>query len=527
MNILIPGRHHLLTEFQYRYISDIIKHGLYHTRDVNGDELKIEEKIDSIIFAVTSANHSNTRRNPIPFYQRAMALWDFTSALKVKTFIYDIDDVGFLKDFSTYTLKRLNSRSRGMLDLNCENTLVLCSTPVLEMYEASGFKILPCELDKRDYKKFNGRLPWEIVEEIAAKEKWFEDKEFLKLIHGSSLKLFHTYECGELIKILFSDSMIGDDGDLTETRDYNTYVSQMDEIAKIKYDETAPFVRSGRIGDIGCAVGSWIKLAANDERYRESDFYGVEVSRKLFDLCNQRKENGEFPHPYVFFAKKNAVKSLVYDRESMNTVHTSSLTHEIESYGGREDLIRFIKNRYEELLHGGIWINRDVVGPENGEEEILLWLTDEDGKDYYEFVGSSETSLKDYLNSLSTYGRFFRFAMDYRNKEGYELKFKTEIIDNKNYLRLKRTDAVEYISKKDYTDNWLSEMHETFTFFSFNDWKIIVEDSGFKVHCDSSAYSNPWIVKNRFEGKLEFYNGKTMEKEDYPVTNMLLLCEKI
>ena len=64
----------------------------------------------------------------------------------------------------------------------------------------------------------------------------------------------------------------------------------MDEIAQLKYEETAQFIQPGRIGDIGCAVGSWIKLAANDKRFRESDFYGIEVSRHLCEICRQRKK---------------------------------------------------------------------------------------------------------------------------------------------------------------------------------------------------------------------------------------------
>ena len=66
--------------------------------------------------------------------------------------------------------------------------------------------------------------------------------------------------------------MIGDDGDLTETRDYNSYVRQMDEIATLKYNETLPYIKKGRIGDIGCAVGSWIKLASNEDNFMSQIF---------------------------------------------------------------------------------------------------------------------------------------------------------------------------------------------------------------------------------------------------------------
>jgi len=48
-------------------------------------------------------------------------------------------------------------------------------------------------------------------------------------------------------------------------------------------------------------------------------------------------------------------------------------------YGSREDLLQFIQNRYKELAPGGVWVNRDVVGPDNKEQSIYLWLNDADG----------------------------------------------------------------------------------------------------------------------------------------------------
>ena len=35
-------------------------------------------------------------------------------------------------------------------------------------------------------------------------------------------------------------------------------------------------------------------------------------------------------------------------------------------------------------------------------------------------------------------------------------------------------DACEFLSKKDYLDNWQSEMHETFCYWSFRDWRSAV-----------------------------------------------------
>ena len=530
MHLLFPGRHQLLTDFQFNYLNKLIQGGLKNAPDVYGKSLGVDSKVEDIIFAVTSSNHSNTRRNPLPFYLRAIALESFASELHIPTYIYGIDDVGNLNDFADYTIKRIRHDSDGHLDIRPDNTLVVCSTPVMKMYEKLGFRILPAELADVKTGKLSTEQPWDLVEHVAALEgNWRADKFFQEKMHAASYNVWLRYNIGDKVRTLFHDKIVGEDGDITATRDYNTYVRQMDEIAEMKYKDTAMFIKPGRIGDIGCAVGSWIRLACLDEKLRESDFYGIEVSRHLYDVCQQRKHNGEFENPFVFFVQKNAVTGLVFEKQSMNTIFTSSLTHEIESYGCREDLLKFIKNRFEELVPGGVWINRDVVGPENKEEIIYMKLSKTDGRnnDFEKDITDRE-ELSTYLSGLSTYGRFLRFVRDFRKKEGYTWRYESVKIGEEDYIKISLQDASEFMTKKDYTDNWQSEMHETFSFWSFEEWKKQVEKAGFTVSQQSVAFSNPWIVENRFEKKTELYQMKDEQlvKMNYPLTNMFLICEK-
>ncbi len=76
--------------------------------------------------------------------------------------------------------------------------------------------------------------------------------------------------------------------------------------------------------------------------------------------------------------------------------------------------------------------------------------------------------------------------------------------------------------------HWRSEMHETFCYWSFADWSRAVEAAGFRVLPASSAYANPWIVQNRYEGKAAlFRRGPAgLERLPWPPTNMLLVAEK-
>ena len=523
MHILFPGRHHLLTQFQFDYLTEQIDH------HANSDQ-----PIKSVIFAVTSANHSQTRRNPLPLYLRAMAIQEFASELSVPGYVFHIDDVGVMKNFAGYTVKRIRSQSNNRLHLTPQNTLVLCSTPsVIRMYRHNGFDILPAELinDEKPY-HYQSALPWEVVESITGETTdlgLYQEK-----AHCATQALWDRYQLIDNIRMLFQDRMLGDDGDLTETRDYNSYVRQMDENIDFKFNETGPFIQPGRIGDIGCAVGSWIRKATEQPLLAESDFFGVEVSRHLFDICEHRKSIGEFSNPCVFFTKRNAVAGLVFPAGSMDTIHTSSLTHEIFSYidtedldgkdetaaidRGLEQLRAFIRNRFEELNEGGVWINRDVVGPEDGQRLIHMTLDSSDGSNE-----EAETSLAE----MSTYARFKRFATDYRKQEGHKVEYReVERNDTQVVIEIELRDAWEYATKKDYTENWKSEMNERFCFWSYSDWYREMQAIGFKIDSTSSqATTNPWIVDNRLIGKVAL-NEIDGSKIEYPPTGMVLVASR-
>jgi hypothetical protein len=87
-------------------------------------------------------------------------------------------------------------------------------------------------------------------------------------------------------------------------------------------------------------------------------------------------------------------------------------------------------------------------------------------------------------------------------------------------------DACEFLSKKDYTDNWLSEMHETFCYWSYSEWCAAVRQAGFTIHNASREFTNPWIVANRWQEKVKLYRTTEsgLERIPYPVTNMVMVA---
>lgn len=532
MHLLFPGRHHLLTNHQLEFLTLLTQGGAASLRDRLGRPLALPSPIDSLLWAVTSANHAYTRRNPLPAHRREAAIEGFARDLDVPSFVYLIDDVGSSPRFADYILKKIAVDSRGRFRLTPDDTLVATSTPeVAEQFERLGFAVVPAEVGEH-----GGPLPpWlllkELVEAGLAGQDWGTHPLFLTQVSLASRRLYLKYGYGRVVTELYRDPVGTDDGDLTATRDYNVYVRAFDEGAERKYALIRDHVRPGRIVDIGCCTGALLQQLTSDDRLRESDFYGIELARPLYAECLHRKEQGAFASDHVFFYQANVAERALFPPGTVDTFTTFSLTHELESYQGRATLERFITLLHEQLAAGGRWLNVDVVGPEDKDDLVSLWLNSADGRsdDYdREFAPGDRAGLKAYLAGLSTLGRFCRFARDFRKAEGYRLSYREEQRGGETYLALTLRDACEFLSKKDYLDNWRSEMHETFCFWSFPEWRAAVERAGFVAAPGSRAFTNPWIVANRYDGKARLFRdaGGGLAPLPWPVTNMLLVAEK-
>lgn len=526
--VLIPGRHHVLTEFQATWLRDLV--GARSATDLAGAPLGFAEPVVAV-WAVTSANHGNTRRNPVPGHRREAAIERFAADVGVESEVYLVDDVPTTARFADHVLKDVEVQSHGRLRLTPDNCAVATSTPsVIEMFEELGFSILPLELGDRRTEAFTTPRAWDVLLRIVeAGQQWRSDPDYCELAHASTRRIFERYAIGDRIVDLHEDPVVGDEGDLTETRDYNTYVRSFDQGAERKYALVRDLVEPGRIVDIGCATGAVLKLMGEDTRLRESDLYGIEVARPLYEICQHRKALGEFANENTFFYQRNILRTDLFPERSVQTTTTFSLTHEIESYVGRDALVEFVRRVFRHTAPGGVFVNYDVVGPDERDREVLLVLDDQDGvlDDGRGLDGEESDSVRAYVDGLSTWGRFERFARDFRAAEHESVTWEEAEVDGRRAARLALADAMEFLSKKDYTDNWLSEMHERFCFFSYADWVALLEDTGFRVAPGSRSFRNPWVVEHRFEPVAALHDaGDPSLVLDWPVTNLLLAARR-
>ena len=478
--MIFPGRHHLLTRFQAAYLASVAGPS-------------------TVVWAVTSANHSNTRRNPVPYHRREAAIERFSVTTGLRSVVVPVFDTAETPRFASVTLKTIEAVTG--LTLTPANAVVACSTPsVAAMYASLGFAVLGAEAERTPVPE----RPWDVLLRLAA-----GDPSWRALAHPASVDVFDRYGLEETVRSVANDPVVGDEGGLTATRDYRTYASAFESSAARKWEQVRDHVRPGRIVDIGCGAGAVLELADREPALRESDLIGVEVARHLYDECVHKKAQGVFGNPNVYFYRRNVLGGAVFAPRSVDTTLTFALTHEIWSYGSRLDSVRrFVQAVYDHTVPGGVWINSDVCGPDGRDVPVLLRLSTSDG------VASSPSDVA----ALSTRARLDRFAADFAFPFSY-----APVGDDT--VRLSLGAAMDYLTRKDYTANWESETREQFCGLEFADWKALLADVGFEVDPVSRAYRNDWIVENRLApvAALSTPDGRAVE---WPVTHVLLVARR-
>lgn len=545
--LLFHGRHITHTAFQEQYLWEILSSPLSKLDLIGKQKFSKNDKITHIIFAVTSANKANSRFNPLPFHLRAIAIDRFfqpyRESLGLRQSIVGIPHFNPTKHYIDILLKEINEAEH--LELLPTNTIIIASTPeVIDLYKKRGFTLLTAEYNIKK-KIYTAPRPVDVIDRLAISDNYKHDPQINLITAKSTKKFWDDYpDVPKTIRSIWSEPLLTDSGSLTETRNYSAYAFGMAHPAllNLKYEDIKAGIVPGRIVDEGCADGALMTKITKD--FPDSDVIGIEIASEFLARCHERQRAGEFGGSFVFFHQRNLMKPIFADN-SIDTTICNSTTHEIWSYGkGETSLEQYLQYKFNQLKPGGHLVIRDVVGPENKNQEIYLRLNSADGnnKDIFK-VPSEPAKSQKFIEQLSTEARFYLFSEWYltdmrkqkRRGAKSKIKFREEIINKQKYFVIRLKDATEFISKKDYTDNFRSEMNEEFAFFSFSDWKKILQKIGFSIIenpnealASSRVYTNDWVIDNRYKGKVELFrkqNGK-LETITYPPTNMVIIARK-
>jgi SAM-dependent methyltransferase len=537
--LLFPGRHLANTNFQAGYLKRILTENPAALPGFLGGAVALPGPPSEVLFAITSANQQNCRFNPIPFHIRAIGVDRFARQVGAEQpfrfRILGIPHYGHTKNFAAFTIKEIADQTEKAAQLTPENCLVLCSTPeVIRLYQELGFSIVTAELAVGNPIP---ATPIDIVREIGScGEGWRTSPLVVTQLASSHASLFEDFpEIPKRISRLYQDPLTNQEGSLTDTRNYSTYARGMSEIIRLKYLDIRETLRPGRIVDEGCADGALLAEVSRD--FPDSDLFGIDLSAEFASRFSERQRAGEFGGAYVHFFHRNLLDR-IFEPDSIDTTICNSTLHELWSYAEQERTVRgYLAEKYRQLRPGGRLIIRDVVGPENGDGAVFLQCNEEDGDELPDDCWKPLVDRQpEWLRGLSTRSRFLVFAHDFlalRRANGKTL-FKFQAVDRAQQpgFLLSWRAASEFLSKKDYADNWRSELNEEFCFWSFSQWKQALSETGFRVlenpnqpDQGSRAYLNPWIVQNRYEGHAQLLSvgGSPLP---WPPTNMVLVAEK-
>ena len=506
--VLFPGRHHVLTRFQAEHLIGLVgPDGEYPGA--------------TVVWPVTSANHHTTKRNPVPYHRREAAIERFSVIEGVPSLVVAVHDVPPTDEFAAVTVKAC--REALGVEFDVADTVVACSTPaVAALYRGLGYRVVAVE----DGVAPEPARPWEVLGLIAA-----GDDHWRSLAHPASVDVLERYRLDDHIGLVVNDPVIGDDGGLTTTRDYHTYAESFERASRRKWEQVSPYVRPGRILDIGCATGGLLECIDADPRFHESDLLGVEVARHLMAECEHKVNQGVFTNPNVFFHQRNMLGGARFPPRSIDTSITIALTHEIWSYtrpaeaGVRRAAVqRFASSIAAHTAPGGVWINSDVCAPDDPDQRVRLHLDDSDGANpdsAVDLSGLPREEVATHVRELSTRATFDQFVRDFGRNAGVVIDFATV----GEAVELRIGDAMDFLTRKDYADNWLSETHEQFCGLAFADWAQIVAGAGLELDPASHAWRNNWVIEHRIAPVAELTDpgGATL---DWPVTHLLAVARR-
>ncbi len=540
--LLVPGRHLLTSQFMVSYFETVLSTSLSKLTVVQGRVVP-PEPITRIVFPITSANQHGSRYNPVPLYARIALLERTVAPLREKYGVaisyVPVPHIAETEHFASYVLKHVAAQID--VPVAPETTVVWTSTnTIIDDFNALGFTVLPAEWSMAE-SRYLEKPPAHILRELVT-APWDERNPALPYLSQATASLWNDMpEIPAHIARLWNDPILNDSGSLTDTRNYGVYTVGMGQAAvlDVKFTDIKGAVKEGKIVDEGCADGAlMVRLAAS---FPDSDIIGIDITGEFVSRVEERQRAGDFGNSFVHVYQRNILEP-VFAPATIDTVICNSTLHEVWSYGNQADSVRaYIRDKWTELVPGGRLVIRDVVGPEQREQLVYLKLREDDG------VNATREDIHIWLYTitaeLSTRARFYRFAYDFlrelrdagRRGPETQITFAETDRDGEHYVQVSLAAATEFLSRKDYHDNWQSEMNEEFTFWDFATWQEELRVAGFRIVHDTSepaafsrTYTNEWILKNRLTPYASLYIevGGELVLLPFPPTTMVLVGEK-
>jgi len=292
---------------------------------------------------------------------------------------------------------------------------------------------------------------------------------------------------------------------------YEQYYRGMDITESQKIALAAAYLPSkGVIADMGSGSGRGTFSIAS--LYPELFAVGVDITERSVAHASSTYQRENLAYVLGDITQNN------FPPNSLDAILDISVLHHVTSFNNfdTQHLERLLDNQVKQLKPGGRLIIRDFVIAD-WPAVIKLSLTNQDG----EPSGPIET--------LSTAAAFTQFAVQFRSSEHPNSNVPRILVKGRepnfvNYELLAR-DAQEFLLHKDYRLSWEAECREEYLYWTQNQFLDALNSRGLRVIYAVEIH-NPWIERNRFDGKVKLADkiGRPLE---YPPTNFIIVGEKV
>lgn len=290
---------------------------------------------------------------------------------------------------------------------------------------------------------------------------------------------------------------------------YERYLAGMDASMRQKVALTAAHLLGvGRVADMGMGSGAGSHALAC--LHPSLHVVGVDLDPAMVALAREK-----------YLAKNLSfvvgdIAEEVFPEGTLDGILDSSVLHHVTSFRGyrHEEAGRALAVQSRALRVHGTLVVRDFVAPEPG--RCILEVRDDDGD------ASSDP------RTCSTAALLSRFSREFRSlhgEPGFPLEELESAAPGVRRYRLSHRHAVEFALRKDYRADWEAEVKEEYCYFTQAGFEDCFASLGMRVLA-STPISNPWIVRNRFEGRIALtdLSGRRLP---WPATNTLVVGEKV
>jgi SAM-dependent methyltransferase len=265
-----------------------------------------------------------------------------------------------------------------------------------------------------------------------------------------------------------------------------------------------------RVADMGCGSGSGTyELALLNPAI---EVIGVDINPESVRFATEK-----YRLPNLRFMVGDAAEPVFAD-DPLDGILSSSTLHHVYTFNGysRAAVRKGIASHLACLRDNGVFVLRDFVSPSR-DGYILLELPDQaSGGD-----AIAELSDADLLVAFASTAR----PLDKDNSPGFFLEELDARVSGTRLFRVSHKWATEFVLRKDYRTDWDVELLEEYSYFTADEYVEELNAAGGRLLC-AEPYWNPWIVKNRFEGKFRFLD-ESGRQLGWPPTNFVAVTQRV